>query len=161
MTEILLSQVQAAEMGFDKVRSCGICRALNVELLLRIYRSQLCWFGHVSRMPHERLARQVVMAKTTEKRPRPPGPEVVQGPGGVMTSPALLGPLLVWSQDTVLGARIILVPSIVTGILTKEGFSSFFLKEHTSEVWKQQKTLYGCYCEVIVPCHRTTMWPTY
>jgi len=86
VTEIILSQGrQAAEMGFlrkahdvtlrDKVRSCKIRRALNVEPLLRIGRAQIYWFGHVSRMPHERLARHVQLAKPTEKRfrghPRP------------------------------------------------------------------------------------------
>ena len=43
---------------------------LNVEPLLGIERSQRRWFGHVSRMPHERLARQVLLAVTTGKRPR-------------------------------------------------------------------------------------------
>jgi len=87
ITEIILSQGrQAAEMGFlrrahdvtlrDKVRSCEIRRALNLEpLLLRIERAQIYWFGHVSRMPQERLARHVQLAKPTEKRfrghPRP------------------------------------------------------------------------------------------
>jgi len=81
MTERILSQVQAAEMGFlrkvhgvtlrGQVRSCEICRARIVEpLLFRIKRFQLCWFGHVSRMPHERLTRQVLLAKPTGKHPR-------------------------------------------------------------------------------------------
>ena len=49
MSEIILSEVQAAEMGFlrrnhgatlcDKVRSCEIHNAVNVEPLLRIQRS--------------------------------------------------------------------------------------------------------------------------
>jgi len=135
----------------DKVRSCDIRRALNVELLLRIERSQLRWFAHVSRMTQERLARHVLLAKLTGKRPRGkpvakmsqqgrpkittgrhistiecwmyaytgvktwdggadfkqragqhwlpgsrrPCPEVIQGPGGVTTSPTLLGTVLV------------------------------------------------------------------
>jgi len=80
MTEKILSQVQAAEMFFlrkvysvtfrDELRSCEIRRAPNIEPLLRIERSQLLWFGHVSRMPHERLVRQVLLAKLTGKRPR-------------------------------------------------------------------------------------------
>jgi len=63
MTEMISSQWQAAEMGFlgrvhgvtlrDKVRSCEIRRALNVEPLLRIERAKIYWFGHVSRMRHE------------------------------------------------------------------------------------------------------------
>jgi len=78
MTEITLSQGQAAEMGFlgrvhgvtlrDKVRSCEIRRALNVEPLLRIEGAQIYWLGHLSRMPHERLARQFLLAKPTENR---------------------------------------------------------------------------------------------
>jgi len=43
---------------------------VNVEPLLRIERSQLCLFGHVSRMSHESLAKQVLLAKLTGKRPR-------------------------------------------------------------------------------------------
>jgi len=49
--EGILSQVQAAEMGFlrrvhgvtlrDKVRSCELLKALNIEPLLRLERSQL------------------------------------------------------------------------------------------------------------------------
>jgi len=31
--------------------------------------------------------------------PRESGPEVVQGPGGVTTSPTLLGHVLMWSQQ--------------------------------------------------------------
>ena len=64
MTERTLSQGQAVEMRFlrrihgvtlcDKVRSCEILRALNVEPLLRIERSQICWFSHVSEMPPRR-----------------------------------------------------------------------------------------------------------
>jgi len=80
MTEKILSQVQAAEMGFlrrvhvvtlrDKVRSSEIHKALNVEPLLRIERSQLHWFGHVSRMPHQRLVWQDLLAKPAGKRRR-------------------------------------------------------------------------------------------
>jgi len=62
MTERIRSQVQASEMRFlrrikrvtlfNKVRSSEFRKFLNVEpLLLRIERSQLRWFGHVSRMP--------------------------------------------------------------------------------------------------------------
>ena len=65
MTERMRSQVQASEMRFlrriegvtlfNKVRSSKIRKSLNIEpLLLRIERSQLRWFGHVSRMPQEK-----------------------------------------------------------------------------------------------------------
>ena len=53
----------------DKLHSCEIRRALNVEPLLRIEKSQLCWFSQVFRMPHERLARQVLLAKLMGKWP--------------------------------------------------------------------------------------------
>jgi len=53
----------------DKVRSCEIRRALNVEPLLLIERTQLRYFGLVSRMSNERLVRQA-LAKPTGKRPR-------------------------------------------------------------------------------------------
>ena len=54
----------------DKVRSCENRRALHVETLLWIERSQLRWFGHVTRIPHERLTRQVLLTKLTRKRPK-------------------------------------------------------------------------------------------
>jgi len=65
----MLSQVLTADMGFmqgvhgaifrDKVRSCEIRKAINVETLLQIERSSLRCFGHVFRISQERSARQV------------------------------------------------------------------------------------------------------
>ena len=80
MTERMRSQVQASEMRFlrrievvtlfNKVRSSEIRKSLNIEpLLLRIERSQLRWFGHVSRMPQERLPKQALHAKANGRRP--------------------------------------------------------------------------------------------
>ena len=74
------SQVQASEMRFlrriegvtlfNKVRSSEIRKSLNIEpLLLRIERSQLRWFGHVSRMPQERLPKQALLEKANGRRP--------------------------------------------------------------------------------------------
>jgi len=73
MTEGIPSEVQIAEKEYlrrvkgvtlrDKVRSCDIRKTLNVEQFLRIERSQLRWFGHVSRMSHVRLARQVLRVR--------------------------------------------------------------------------------------------------
>jgi len=55
---------------FNKVRSSKIRKSLNIEpLLLWIERSRLRWFGHVSRMPQERLPKQALLAKIKEKRP--------------------------------------------------------------------------------------------
>ena len=80
MTERMRSQVQTSEMRFlrriegvtlfNKVRSSEIRKSLNIEqLLLRIERSQLRWFGHVSRMPQERLPKQALHAKANGRRP--------------------------------------------------------------------------------------------
>ena len=74
------SLVQASEMRFlrriegvtlfNKVRSSEIRKSLNIEpLLLRIERSQLRWFGHVSRMPQERLPNQALLTKANGRRP--------------------------------------------------------------------------------------------
>ena len=59
MNEKVRSRVQAAEMGFlgrissltllDKVKSADIHESLNIKsLLLRLKRSQLRWYGHVT-----------------------------------------------------------------------------------------------------------------
>ena len=80
MTERVRSQVRASEMRFlrriegvtlfNKVRSSEIRKSLNIEpLLLRIERSQLRWFGHVSRMPQERLPKQALHAEANGRRP--------------------------------------------------------------------------------------------
>ena len=52
------------------MHNCEICKALNVKPLLRTDRSQLRWFGYVTRTSHERLARQVLLSTPTGKRPR-------------------------------------------------------------------------------------------
>ena len=80
MTKRVRSQVQASEMRFlrriegvtlfNKVRSSKIRKSLKIEpLLLRTERSQLRWFGHVSRMPQERLPKQALHAKANGRRP--------------------------------------------------------------------------------------------
>ena len=80
ITERMRSQVQASEMRFlrriegvalfSQVRSSEIRKSLNIApLLLRIKRSQLRWFGHVSRMPQERLPGQALLPKANGRRP--------------------------------------------------------------------------------------------
>ena len=80
MIKRVRSQVQASEMRFlrriegvtlfNKVCSSETRKSLNIEpLLLRIERSQLSWFGHVSRMPQERLSKQALLAKANGSRP--------------------------------------------------------------------------------------------
>ena len=81
MTERIRSRIQAAEMSFlrrvagislrDRVRSSVTRERLGVEsLLLRLERSQLRWFGHLVRMPPERLPWKVLAARPTGRRPR-------------------------------------------------------------------------------------------
>jgi len=83
MTERIRSQVQAFEMRFlrriegvtplDKVRSSEIRkkiskrRAATSPNRIRIERFQLRWFGHVSRMPQERLPKQALLATVKGK----------------------------------------------------------------------------------------------
>jgi len=72
MTERILSQEQVEKMFFlrkvqgvtlrDKVHRSEIRKAQNIKPLLRIERSQLRWFGNVSRISQKRLARQVLLA---------------------------------------------------------------------------------------------------
>ena len=80
MTGRVRSQVQASEMSFlrriervallSKVCSSKIRKSVNIEpLLLRIKRSELRWFGHVSRMPQKRLPEQALLAKANGRRP--------------------------------------------------------------------------------------------
>ena len=71
LTEKLKSKIQAAEMRvlrliygvtkMDKVRNITIREALGVEpIILQIERSQLRWFGHISRMPEYRDVRRIM-----------------------------------------------------------------------------------------------------
>ena len=81
MTKRVRSQVQPSEMRFlqrieivmvqcNTVCSSEIRKSTNIEpLFLRIERSQLRWFGHVSRMPQERLRKQVLLSKANRRRP--------------------------------------------------------------------------------------------
>ena len=81
MNEKVRSRVQAAEMGFlrrisglillDKVKSADIRESLNIEsLLLRLEKSQLRWYGHVTRMPQERTAKKLLCSTPIGRRPR-------------------------------------------------------------------------------------------
>ena len=74
MIERVQSQVLASKMRFlqiieevalfDKVRSSEIRKSLNIApLLLPIERSQLRLFGHVSRMPQEKLPNKLYLPK--------------------------------------------------------------------------------------------------
>ena len=55
---------------FDKHRNTAIRESLDIEsLLLRIERSQLRCFDHMSGMPHERLPKQALHTKVNRKRP--------------------------------------------------------------------------------------------
>ena len=75
MTERVRSLVQTSEISFlQRIEGVTICseirKFLNIKLLLlRIERSQLRWFGNVSRMPQERLPNQALLAKANRRRP--------------------------------------------------------------------------------------------
>ena len=81
MNEKVRSRVQSAEMGFlrrisrltllDKDKSADIRESLNIEsLLLRLERSQLRWYGHVTRMFQERTAKKLLCSTPIGRRPR-------------------------------------------------------------------------------------------
>ena len=80
MTERVRSQLQASKMNFlrriegvrlfNKVSSSEIRKCLTIEpLLFQTERSQLRWFGHVSKMPQERLPKQALLTKVNGRRP--------------------------------------------------------------------------------------------
>ena len=81
----VLSQVLVAEIKYlrrvhgvtlrDKVRRCEIRKVLKVESLLRIKRSQLRSFGHMTRRPQKRLA-----SKSCWLHARESDPEIGQRP---------------------------------------------------------------------------------
>ena len=55
----------------DKVKSADIRDSLNIEaLLLRPERSQLRWYGHVTRMSQERTAKKLLCSTPIDRRPR-------------------------------------------------------------------------------------------
>ena len=76
-TERVQSQVQASKMRFlrkiNRVTLLTRCTSLELRksqepLLLQMERSQLRWFGHVSRMPTKKLPRQALLAKVNGKK---------------------------------------------------------------------------------------------
>ena len=80
MNEKVRSRFPAAEMGFlrrisgltllDEVKSADTCESLNIEsLLCRLERSQLRWYGHVTRMSQERTAKKLLCSTTIDQRP--------------------------------------------------------------------------------------------
>ena len=79
LNEKVRSRVQAAEMGFLRringltllVKSADIRESLNIEsLLLRLERSQLRWYGHVTRMSQQRIAKKLPCSTPIGRMPR-------------------------------------------------------------------------------------------
>ena len=81
MNEKMKSRVPAAETGFlrrisgltllNKVKSADTRESLNIEaLLFRLERSQLRWYGHVTRMSQERIAKKLLRSTPIGRRPR-------------------------------------------------------------------------------------------
>ena len=55
----------------DKVKSADIYESLNIEsLLLRLERSQLRWYGHVTRISLERTAKKLLCSTPIGRKPR-------------------------------------------------------------------------------------------
>ena len=54
----------------DMVRNTAIREELGVQpLLLKLEKSLLRWFGHIVRMPQDRIAHQILFAQPTGTRP--------------------------------------------------------------------------------------------
>ena len=80
MNEKVRSRIQAGEMRFlrrisglilYKVKSADIRESLNIEsLLLWLERSQLRWYGHVTRMSQKRTAKKLLCSTPIGRRPR-------------------------------------------------------------------------------------------
>ena len=81
MNEKVRCRVQATEMGFlrrisgltllDKDKSADIRESPNIEaLLIRLERSQLPWYGHMTRMSQERTAKKLLCSTPIGRRPR-------------------------------------------------------------------------------------------
>ena len=81
MNEKVRSGVHAAKMGFwrrisglallDKVKSADIRESLNIQALLpRLERSQIRWYGHVTRMSQERTAKKLLCSTPIGRRLR-------------------------------------------------------------------------------------------
>ena len=81
MNKKVRCRVQAAEMRFlrktsgltllDKVKSADIRESLNIEsLFLRLEKSQLRWYEHMTRISQERTAKKLLCLTPIGRRPR-------------------------------------------------------------------------------------------
>ena len=79
MTERVRLQVQASTIRFlQKIKEVTLltrCTSFDIlkslqPLLLQTKRSQLRWFGHVSRMPQKKLPKQALLAKANGAKKR-------------------------------------------------------------------------------------------
>jgi len=105
MIEKILSQVQAAEIGF--LRMVHIVTFRDKRTAVRFAEPWIS--NHVSSESRDPSYVGSAMCpecptkdwrgKSCWLKPRESGPKVVQGPRGVITSPTLLGPVLVWSRQ--------------------------------------------------------------
>ena len=70
LKEILETQTET-DIFVNKVKSADIRESLNIELLLlRLERSQLRWYGHVTRIYQERTAKKLLCSTPIGRRPR-------------------------------------------------------------------------------------------
>ena len=55
----------------DKLKSADIRESLNTEsLLFQLEKSQLCWYGHVTRMSFERTAKKLLRSPPIGRKPK-------------------------------------------------------------------------------------------
>jgi len=71
--------------------------------------SELSEHNHVSSAMYPECPAKDWRGKSCWLNPRESDTNVVQGPGGVTTSPTLLGPVLVWSQQNYLKLLLLIV----------------------------------------------------
>ena len=121
-TKRILSQEQVAEMGFlrrvqdvtlrDKMHRFEIRKARNVTPLFWFERSKLDGSTMFPDLPRKDLGKSCWLHRRESSREvqggkscwlhRRESSREVQGPGGVTTSPTLLGPVLVWTEGNFL-----------------------------------------------------------
>jgi len=113
-TERILPEEQTAEMGYlrrvlgvtlrDKEHRSEIRKARDIKPEIPAMLVRPCIQnvpgknGYLSSLSQERKNGEISPSGYS-LHPRESGPKFVQGPGGVTTSPTLLGPVLVWSQQ--------------------------------------------------------------
>ena len=107
MTEITLSQEQAAEMGFLEstvwhfATKCAAVKFAETWMWNH-FSSELRKYRYTGSAMCPECPTKDWRSKTSWLNTQKSGSEVIQGLGGATTSPTLLGPVMVWSQQNYL-----------------------------------------------------------